>query len=606
VNSILLGRGLPQFLCRDSEKGNAMTNTQNLKKAAELGLGVTSLLFLLASCGGGSGSGSAPLPTPLALGFEGSAVKGPVSAATVNIDSNNDGVCGGAGDAAAVSTNGDGFFTFPTATAEAHTVCVEGGTDTITGADLTGTTLTAPPSANPVVTPLTTLVDGQVRASGGNVNSSADVAVAAGKIAGALDLTPSQVVPATPDSALTVEATANAVQTLLSGTARAVASAASGTTVASMYPAASRGTGSAIANASTTQGLTAATTLPVTREAIRQAVIQAQAEPGVSAAVAALSPDMVSEIVAPALAAHVAAIAAATPETLQSVVAEENAKTEELVSAMSEISSLMTAPVANAIGITTNGTAANTLAAAVTSAATDGLPAAAANLGAAANEVVNAGVAQGVPLDPITVRWHGLVLSSPKINNTPVTTTTQPYSVTVAGPLSSASLDVAINGKPEFSSKTSANFRAREVGGSRELWLFIDKVNVANNNGTIAVTIPASAKLYAYGKNGTGTTYRAVLVNAAANVLTSHNNVITVDWTAAMNALAAQPGFANLSLARGTFDVMVAMNGAPLYMNNASVISRAPSIATTAPVAAGFPNGGSFSGKGLTIRVTVN
>jgi hypothetical protein len=143
------------------------------------------------------------------------------------------------------------------------------------------------------------------------------------------------------------------------------------------------------------------------------------------------------------------------------------------------------------------------------------------------------------------------------------------------------------------------------VGGGRELWLFIDKINVANNNGTIAVTIPASAKLYAYGKNGAGTTFRAVLVNAAANVLASNNNVITVDWTAAMDALAAQPGFATLSVARGTFDVMVAMNGAPLYMNNASVISRASSMATSAPVAAGFPNGGKFSGKGFTIRVTV-
>jgi hypothetical protein len=592
------------ILVPDSEKGNAMKNTQSLKKAAKLGLGATFLL-MLASCGGGSES--SPPSTPPALGFEGSAVKGPISAATVSIDSDNDGVCGGAGDAAAVTTDDNGSFTFPAVTAEAHTVCVADGTDTITGADLTGTALTAPPSANPVVTPLTTLVDGQVRASGGNVNSSADVGVAGGKIAGALGLTPSQVVPATPDSALTAETTANAVQTLLSGTARVVAAAAPGTTAAGMYPAASRGTGSAIANASTMQGLTAATTQPVTGEAIRQTAIQAQAEPGVSAAVAALSPDMISGIVAPALAAQVATIAAATLETLPGVVAEENAKNEELVSAVGEISSLMTAPVANALGITANGIAANTLtdalAAAVMSAATDGLPAAAANLEAAANHVRNACV--GVPLDPITVRWHGVVLSSPKINNTPVTTTTKPYSVTVAGPLSSASVDVAINGNPEFSSKTSASLRAMEVGGGRELWLFIDKVNVTNNNGTISVTIPASAKLYAYGKNGTGTTFTAVLVNAAANVLASHNNVITVDWTAAMNALAAQPGFANLSLARGTFDVMVAMNNGRLYMNNASAISRASSIATSAPVAAGFPNKGKFSGKGFTIRVTV-
>ncbi len=582
-----------------------MMNTQNLRKAAERGLGATFLL-MLASCGGGSES--SPSPTPPALGFEGSAVKGPISAATVSIDSNNDGVCGGAGDATAVTTNDNGSFTFPAVTAEAHTVCVEGGTDTITGADLSGTALTAPPSANPVVTPLTTLVDGQVRASGGDVHLPADVDNAAAQVAGTLGLTSSQVVPATTADALTAETTANAVQTLLSGTARAVAAAASGAAAAAgMYPAASRGTGSAIANASTTQGLTAATTQPVTGQAIRQAAIQAQAEPGVSAAVAALSPDMVSGIVAPALAAQVAAIAAATPETLPSVVAEENAKTDELVSAVGEISSLMTAPVANALGVTANGIAANTLvdtlAAAVMSAATDGLPAAAANLEAAANHVRNACV--GVPLDPITVRWHGVVLSSPKVNNTPVTITTQPYSVTVAGPLSSASVDVAINGNPEFSSKTSASLRAMEVGGGRELWLFIDKVRVANDNGTISVTIPASAKLYAYGKNGTGTTFTAVLVNAAANVLASHNNVITVDWTAAMNALAVQPGFANLSLARGTFDVMVAMNNGRLYMNNASAISRASSIATSAPVAAGFPNKGKFSGKGFTIRVTV-
>ncbi|MDO8988314.1 MAG: hypothetical protein Q7U91_01640 [Sideroxyarcus sp.] len=580
-----------------------MTTTKdlNLKKTAELGLATASLLTLLAACGGNSSGGGA------ADVFQGSAIKGPVSAATVNIDSNDDGVCGGAGDAAAVTTNGDGVFTFPTVSAVAHTVCVTGGTDTVTGADLTGTTLTAPPSATPVVTPLTTLVDSQIRAVGGNVHSPDSVANVAGKIAGALGVTSSQVVPATTADALTVEATANAVQALLSGTSRVITSAASGVTATSMFPAASRGSALAIWNASTTTGLT----LPITKEAIRQAVIQAQAESGVSASVSALCPAMVSEIAGPALDAHLEGIEHATPENLQSVVANEHAKIDEMVAAMSQISSLMTCDVATALNVGANPAATNGLATAVASAAANGLPAAAAELETAANQAVDDCAAHGVPLHPIIVTMNGtikgIVLSAPQINNATVTTTTQPFSVTVAGPLSSASLNVVVSGNPELEPEKPAIFRAIEVGGgNRELWLYIDKVNMAHNNGTLSVTVPASAKLYAYGKNRAGVTFSAVLANEAANVLTSANNVLTVDWTAAKNALAGQTGFANLDLATGTFDVTVAMKGSSMYMDNASVITPVPAVAVTAPAAAGFPNGGGLSGKGITIRVTAN
>ena len=78
------------------------------------------------------------------------------------------------------------------------------------------------------------------------------------------------------------------------------------------------------------------------------------------------------------------------------------------------------------------------------------------------------------------------------------------------------------------------------------------------------------------------------------------------DWTAAMTALTGQTGFANLDLAKGTFDVTVALKGSALYINNASVITPVPAVSVTAPAAAGFPNGGGFSGKGVAIRVTAN
>jgi hypothetical protein len=404
---------------------------------------------------------------------------------------------------------------------------------------------------------------------------------------------------------MAVETSANAVQTLLSGTAKVVASVARGSTLGSIYPAAIQGTASAIADA-TTIGLTNGATLAITREAIRRTVLQAQAEPGASATITALSPLMVSEIAAAALAANVEAVSAATPATLQTVVAEANSRMDEVASAMSQIPTLMTANFANALSITAANTApASGLAAAVMTASISGVDAAQPDLLTASSSAVATAAAAGVVVPVPTFHLNALVLSDPRVNSIP-TTTTSPYSVAVAGPLASASLKVAVNGLPTLAPTSSAAFKVMEVGGNRELWLFIDQVNVTNNNGTIAMTAPASAKLYAYGNDGNGLSFAAILTNAN-EVFTSANNTVTLNLTAALAALEAQSPFPRLHLVmKGTFDVTVAINGAALYITDAGGTAPASAVATTAPSPAGFPNGGSFSGKGVTFRVTVS
>jgi hypothetical protein len=138
---------------------------------------------LLSACGGGGGSdAAAPAPTPpapAAVTITGKAVDGPLSGVTACYDLNDNGACD-AGEPTSATTGADGAFSLSVAPTDAgkHRIVVQvpaTAIDADTGAAVgTAYTLQAPASGTSTahsvfVSPLTTLVQGHVDATGASI-----------------------------------------------------------------------------------------------------------------------------------------------------------------------------------------------------------------------------------------------------------------------------------------------------------------------------------------------------------------------------------------------------------------------------------------------------
>lgn len=137
---------------------------------------------LLGGCGGGSSDSPAPPPpppAPSAVTITGKAVDGPLSGATACYDLNDNGACD-SGEPTSTATGADGAFSLAVAAADAgkHRVVVQvpaTAVDADTGAAVgTAFTLQSPATGTTTahsvfVSPLTTLVQGHVDATGASV-----------------------------------------------------------------------------------------------------------------------------------------------------------------------------------------------------------------------------------------------------------------------------------------------------------------------------------------------------------------------------------------------------------------------------------------------------
>lgn len=596
----------------------------------------------LAACGGGGGVGG---------GFFGLVADGYVSGADVYLDVNDTGDCAVARAAGVkVKTDANGKFTF--AGQRGHMVCVKGGTDLSTGKTLVGELKAPAPAAGgtSLVTPLTTLVVAKVKADK-DAGITTTPAAAATTIATNLGLSGIDLLSADPVALVTTKPkltqTTAAVQTMLVQASNSVVTSATGLapTVSqtdAMFDSAVAGLSKAVA-ASAVVDMTTATAAAVqtlVNTAIQNTVADAQIPANNAAIVAAtlaagspmtaismtsLAPASVADVAATEVANLTQSVAAqpaanlATTGGAANFAAHVTQVVADFVNYISQQAGILTTAVANlnlasttpinfaniGANIATLAPASGVVSTASATAATNSINADANSVYAAASSVMSASavaaVIQGVTAPPT------LDLSLPKVNNVAVNTGTTPYSVTVTGPLTNAAMTVTpIPATMTLPATASAGFNVTEVGGNRVLALVIDQVNVTNTSGTIGVTVPAGAKLYAYGKNTAGTTFSAVLANAASNVFTSTGGTVTVNWTNALTALAGQSGFANLSLVTGTFDVGVGLSGnMPLTKATVTVTSPADPVSFVVPDTAAFPNGGVFSGLGASIRVTV-
>ena len=138
---------------------------------------------LLGGCGGGSDSSTTapppPPPAPTAVSITGKVVDGPLSGATACYDLNDNGVCD-SGEPVSTATGADGAFTLSVQPADAgkHRIVVQvpaTAVDATTGAAVgTAFTLQAPATGTTTahsvfVSPLTTLVQGHIDATGATV-----------------------------------------------------------------------------------------------------------------------------------------------------------------------------------------------------------------------------------------------------------------------------------------------------------------------------------------------------------------------------------------------------------------------------------------------------
>ncbi|MDP2678377.1 MAG: hypothetical protein Q8O85_06600 [Rhodoferax sp.] len=585
-------------------------------KTGLVGFSLTAIAIALSGCGDSSS---------LPAGTSGKVVDGYVSGATVILDSNDDLVCN-ATDTTRTTTDAQGNFSFP-AGSGSHMTCALGGTDITTGAAFVGE-LKAPPGATQI-TPLTTLVQATIDAA--PAGGKPTPAEASANIATKLNLgttnllTTDPVAVAATNPALTQ--TTTAVQTLLVQAANNVAAAATGLPVsaaqtAALFSSAVSGVASAVASSSvnvdltntTTAGATSVTTLVT--DAISKTVTAVQTNTTAAATVvgvASLAPASVAAAAATNVATVTQVVASTSAVTLVAapvagvVPVSLSAQTDTTASSTTAlVSGLLTT---NAAEATTSNSVADivALASTVTNALESGDATSASTL---VNTQITAVIVEvpTVVIEPVTAPVlppvpNVIVLTAPQLNGVLVGTTSVDgfFPVTVSGPLTSAAMTLAVSGTPALSAAAVGFDITEEAPGTRQLKLVIDSATLTNNGGVISVTVPSTAKLYVWGMNTAGVVSQATLLNAASNVLTSTGGVMSVNWTSALSSLSSQPGFGNLSLLTGTFNVVAALSGAPLAIQT---------TAQNAVVEAGLrsvsiPDVASVSGQGASFRVTV-
>lgn len=165
-------------------RGTTMTTTTTMRRcpAPVLASSLLASAALLSGCGGG-GDAAAPAPTtpppPATVSIAGKAVDGPLSGATACYDLNDNGACDGT-EPVSAATGADGAFTIAVQPADVgrHRIVVQvpaTAIDADTGTAVgTAYTLQAPASGTTTahsvfVSPLTTLVQGHVDATGVSV-----------------------------------------------------------------------------------------------------------------------------------------------------------------------------------------------------------------------------------------------------------------------------------------------------------------------------------------------------------------------------------------------------------------------------------------------------
>lgn len=599
------------------------------------GVLISALALALSACG----SSSSDAPVVVTPGMSGKVVDGYVSNATVTMDTNDNGKCETGEPTTLTTASGNFDFTGVAGATGNHLICASGGTDIATGAPFVGE-LKAPAGATQI-TPLTSLVVAKIIAdlpvgTSYSATTAADTSAAttaSSNVATQLGLTGTNLLTTDPVAVAATKPellqTTTAIQVMLVQAAQSVAAAAglsgasapSATQTAELYQAAMAGISKAVVASSAVNLTSAASTAAINTmvtAAITNTVTALQAASATStvntAAVAQLSPTSVAQVAAVNVAKQAQAVAAINAVALSSTaVSGVDSATKTILNdttastVVANLVTVLTNAVATAVGSNVDFA---TLAANVTTghetynanAVNTAIASAVAAVNTAASSTAS-WVAVSAPSTPVTIAalTDVFALSSPAINSTSFNSTASTVSVT--GPLSTASLTVDVKGTPaQPSSAAQFGVSLTEVGGSRTLSLIIDNVALSYSGTVVSASVPAAAKLIVTGTNAAGATTTATLTNVAANSFNVTNGVVTVDFAAAVSAIKGQSGFTNFDLVKGTFNVEATLSGVKLAKYSTGVSTGTVIPASFTGVSAGSTG---VTGQGVKFQVVI-
>lgn len=581
----------------------------------------------LAACGGGGSAAVTPTPTP----FTGGVFDGKVTGATVVCDADNNGTFT-AGEGQATS-DGSGNFTITSGCSSS--IVAYGGTNADTGEAFMGK-LKAPASTtnNTFVTPLTTLMK--------------DGGLTAAEIVTALTL-PAGTDPTTVDPSTAgneeIHAATVAVQQIIQQTAATIIASASGTAPA-VTSASTQDLYALIANrvathikaapatalitgSSGTATATASSVLVnlIVRDSIADVVASADADLLVTKTALGtnnIDATSVAALVAGAIANQAGTLAAfSTQSALTTGVntLQSNTTIATVVGSLLPVLSTTASTAASAIVTAQLVTAATALSTMSTDATTY----------AAQTIVINAAAATidtAVPtitvtaIDPTSLaptNYLAIASDTVSFNGTSYTLANfKSPGVTVSSPVQGSLDTIALTfipvGTTPFTSTTGAaasttaslGLEVKDVSttNQRVLQMVIDKVDLTLSGGLITATIPATAKLYVYGKNTAGTSVNVTLTNVSANTITTASNTVSFNAGTVLDAAIASLGtsnsvFSNIRNAKGTFNVKFALTNTDLYTGTSPVPADGASVQVTNTTTA------IATGKGAAGIVTV-
>lgn len=540
-----------------------------------------SLSMLLTACGGGGGGSSSSTVTP-ATNTSGTVVDGYFAGSTVTLDQNDNGTCESTEPTTTTDANGHYDFSNVAGASGQHQVCVTGGVDQITHQPLLGQFFG--PSGASVVTPFTTLIVSQAKATGQSVNAVA-ATLATNLGLGSTNLLSTDPVAAAASNPALLQTTA-AIQALIVQTTNILQAASGGnsastSTTSALFNSVLASVASQVASLTTPLTTASLSNPSFITSVVTAATQNAQSNPALTnnlPALSSLAPASVAAFVQPALSAITNTVATSNTATLLSqsnsnpaAGAQSNSVTSNTVAAVA--STLLTTQAASQ-GVTSSQL--TTIANAAITVPTGGLPAAApaqttitainqntptsvsSNLPAStasslssANIASNSAQVTGVAINCApncssgasslvnNASYLAMLASTGALNDITLTlggikgNAVQPLLATPSGlPAATASTlptpntNFPVTAGTEYQGSLRINV-IPAAGGAQNLSFTINNVvlyqSVANGSAVITGFIPDSATLTASGTTTAGVTGNATLNAAALNSLVSFN-----------------------------------------------------------------------------------
>ncbi len=561
-----------------------------------------SIALALTACGDSS---------VLITSSSGKAVDGYLSGSQVLCDTNNNGVK----DTGEVTTttNATGDFSFTPSCAS--TIVISGGTSIDTGVLFTG--LIKAPAGSAVATPLTSLM-----VSGGL--TAAQVAAAMGLPAGT-DVTKIDPMASGNLELRTKTVAMQVIIQQIADTLGGLAGDASPATIQALYSQVAK----AVANT-----ITANPTLPLVSSsgvvnatlvsaAVVTSVVQLAATTdtvllAAKAATSDLNSTSLASLITESVTTQATTLVKATDAT--TLVAKTTSLQQN--TAIAYIATASKAILTSSAASTIDWTTVKNQLADLSDASTDNDAAAVTAINTALIAVTPAGVTPPVIPPNIAGNTNSLSINSDTLTFTqgdvPTTATLTAFKstagITLAGMPNTISFAYTINGSPiaaTTGSVISVGLSIKEIGKAsdktREVKVILDKVKLSVSGGTLTATVPADAKVYAYGVTSAGVMVYKTLTNTTANqLLAASGTDLSFNVTNVLNVLmdkaeaVSNYPFGDLLNVTGAFDVTMLVSNLNIASGTTGAVQ---SLSLEVPLAVG--NAQSLNGLGIKGKFTL-